>query len=262
MHLNPLITTAVTGLCLAAAGPALATGTLALQGRESVSHIDLLGGHGISTVQFPCIGAEVEQCQVTGSTGSLAPVTSLAIRTIDVVGQGHGEDVSLVFATVFDASWSQTQTFDLVQAGNDTVLSGSGRVEVQMAVSGTTAGLPQPPESLTRWFQSRNLQTLYFSLDSSTSFQMAGGSFGGQKLEISRWSGSDWLSLTNESFPTVFESFDYGGSFQAGDYRLRNLQLTFGNGQNGLNNSWDFTLTLSPAVTPSPPISVAVWAAR
>ena len=261
MRLRPLITLGTAALTLTTSAAALAAGTLTLQGRESVSQITLSAGLGISGVRFPCTDPTVDECQVTGSNGSLDVITDLASPTILVEGSGSGLDTDLVFSTAFVADWSQSQTFSLTQAGNDAVLKGSGQVVVQMTSVGSDSVNP-PVSPTTQGFASVNWQTLYFSLDHAASFQMTGGSLGGQKLEFSRWVNGSWQSLVNESFPTVFDSFDYSGSFQAGDYRLRNLQLSFGNGLSGLNNAWDFTLTLADTVVAVPePGTAVLWLA-
>jgi hypothetical protein len=261
MRLRPFITLGTTALALAAGGSAVAAGNMTLQGRESVSQITLSAGFGISGVGFPCTDEMVDECLVTGNNGSLDVVTDLASPTILLQGTGTGFDTDLVFSTSFDADWAQSQTFSLTQSGADAVLKGSGQVVVNMASIGSN-GINPPVTPAVQGFASVNWQTLYFSLDQATSFQMSGGSVGGQKLEFSRWTGDSWQLLQNESFPTVFESFDYGGSFQAGDYRLRNLQLTFGNSLSGLNNRWDYTLTLADTVAAVPePGTAALWLA-
>ena len=261
MRLSPFITIGTATLALAASGSALGAGNITLQDRESVSHIMLSAGYGISAVGFPCTDDTVDACLVSGNNGSTDVVTGLAAPTFLVQGSGAGFDTDSVYSTSFDADWAQSQTFSLNQAGADAVLKGAGQVVVNMASTGSN-GINPPVTPAIQGFASVNWQTLYFSLDDTTTFHMVGGSVGGQKLEISRWTGDSWQYLLGESFPTVFESFDYGGSFQAGEYRLRNLQLTFGNGQSGLNNSWDFTLTLHDTVAAVPePGTAALWAA-
>lgn len=259
---TPATSAAALALFTAAlVGPASAT-TVELTGRESVSQFNVVAGIGSSTVAFPCVNVEVDQCVVIGSNGSPEPITTLSPRTISLAGSGAGEDTSLFFTTWLQAGWAQTQTYSLTQDGSDAVLAASGSLQAQMSSIGSNS--IDPPQPATQRMESWNWQAFNFTLDDAADFTLVGGSTGGQQLEM--WFTSPAGETSYLQFVignTGSASFANSGTLQAGSYLLRNFRFVMGSVEDTYANSWDYTLTLSDTqVSAVPePGTAALWAA-
>ena len=173
---------------------ALAASTLELVDRESVSQVRAFAGYGISGVAYPCETPETDFCSVTGSTGSLEVVSGVDTPTVSVAGSGTGNDTALMFSTIFDATWAQTQTFAFGSNGADIELRASGSFMGTMQSLGSN-GI-QPPQPAAQRMQSWNWQAFTFTLDQDTAYTLIGGSTGGQQLEM-------WWTPPRASPPTA-----------------------------------------------------------
>jgi hypothetical protein len=237
---------------------ALAASTLELLARESVSQVRAFAGYGISGVAFPCETPETDFCSVTGSTGSLEAVSGVDMPTVSVAGSGTGNDTALLFSTVFDATWAQTQTFAFSSNGADTELRASGSFMGTMQSVGSN-GI-QPPQPAAQRMESWNWQAFTFTLDQATPYTLIGGSTGGQQLQMWWTSPAGVTTYRSDVIGnTGLASFNNSGTLQAGTYLLRNFQFVMASVQDNYANSWDYTLTFRDTVTAVPePTSVAL----
>lgn len=237
---------------------ALAASTLELVDRESVSQVRAFAGYGISGVAFPCETPETDFCSVTGSTGSLEVVSGVDTPTVSVAGTGTGNDTALMFSTIFDATWSQTQTFSFGSNGADTELRASGSFMGTMWSLGSN-GI-QPPQPAAQRMESWNWQAFTFTLDQDTAYTLIGGSTGGQQLEMWWTSPAGVTTYRNDVIGnTGLASYSNSGTLQAGTYLLRNFEFVMASVEDSYANSWDYTLTFRDTVSAVPePTPVAM----
>jgi len=237
---------------------ALAASTLELVDRESVSQVRAFAGYGISGVAYPCETPETDFCSVTGSTGSLEVVSGVDTPTVSVAGSGTGNDTALMFSTIFDATWAQTQTFAFGSNGADIELRASGSFMGTMQSLGSN-GI-QPPQPAAQRMQSWNWQAFTFTLDQDTAYTLIGGSTGGQQLEMWWTSPAGVTTYRNDVIGnTGLASFNNSGTLQAGTYLLRNFEFVMASVEDSYANSWDYTLTFRDTVSPVPePTPVAM----
>ena len=237
---------------------ALAASTLELVDRESVSQVRAFAGYGISGVAYPCETPETDFCSVTGSTGSLEVVSGVDTPTVSVAGSGTGNDTALMFSTIFEATWAQTQTFAFGSNGADIELRASGSFMGTMQSLGSN-GI-QPPQPAAQRMQSWNWQAFTFTLDQDTAYTLIGGSTGGQQLEMWWTSPAGVTTYRNDVIGnTGLASFNNSGTLQAGTYLLRNFEFVMASVEDSYANSWDYTLTFRDTVSPVPePTPVAM----
>jgi hypothetical protein len=238
--------------------PALAASTLELLDRESVSQFRAFAGYGISGVAFPCGSPETDFCSVTGSTGSLEAVSGVDTPTLSVAGSGIGNDTALLFSTIFEATWAQTQTFSFNSNGADTELRASGSFMGTMQSLGSNS--IQPPQPAAQRMESWNWQAFTFTLDQATAYTLTGGSTGGQQLQMWWTSPAGVTTYRSDVIGnTGLASFNNSGTLQAGTYLLRNFQFVMASVENAYANSWDYTLTFRDTVSAVPePASIAL----
>jgi hypothetical protein len=251
-----------SGLALACAvlctPPAWATSTVVLVDRASVSQFKATAGYGISGVAFPCEDGMADFCTVAGSTGSLTPLAGTAQPTLSLAGSGVGNDTALLFSTLFEATWSQTQTFSFERNGADSQLTASGSFMGTMQSLGSN-GI-DPPQIATQRMSSWNWQAFTFTLDQDTAYTLTGSSTGGQQLEM-WWTSPAGVTTYRDDVigNTGLASFANSGTLQAGTYLLRNFQFVMASVESAYANSWDYTLTLRDTVTAVPePTSMAL----
>jgi MYXO-CTERM domain-containing protein len=230
---------------------ALAASTLELLDRASVSQFRAFAGYGISGVAFPCETPETDFCSVTGSTGSLAVVSGVDTPTLSVAGAGIGNDTALVFSTIFEATWAQTQTFSFGSVGDDSELRASGSFMGTMQSLGSN-GI-QPPQPAAQRLESWNWQAFTFTLDQNTPYTLTGGSTGGQQLQMWWTSPAGVTTYRSDVIGnTGLASFNNTGTLQAGTYLLRNFEFVMASVEDSYANSWDYTLTFHDTVTVVP----------
>ena len=237
---------------------ALAASTLELVDRESVSQVRAFAGYGISGVAFPCETPETDFCSVTGSTGSLEVVSGVDTPTVSVAGSGTGNDTALMFSTIFDATWTQTQTFSFGSNGADIELRASGSFMGTMQSLGSNS--IQPPQPAAQRMESWNWQAFTFTLDQNTAYTLTGGSTGGQQLQMWWTSPAGVTTYRSDVIGnTGLASFNNSGTLQAGTYLLRNFEFVMASVEDSYANSWDYTLTFRDTVSPVPePAPVAM----
>lgn len=180
-----------------------------------------------------------------------------------VRGNESGEMASGIYQTTFAASWEQQQDFSFQTLGNDAVLQASGSLAVSMGSSwfNSVGGLGGSPA--TQYDTSTNSQAFEFELDQAVAFTFIGATVDNQRLEMFRWSGTDWITATYAISPGAGASFSNSGQIDAGRYLLRNSPAPVFRAQTAVTgNGWDYTLTLlnTVAAVPEPATMVSMLA--
>jgi hypothetical protein len=236
--MNRSLTLGTAALALATAAPAFAS-TATLTHRESVNHIQLIGGYGPASVTF--------------TDGSLVPVTGSGPAELRLAGSDSGSASFSVYSVNFSAAWDQRQNYSFQTVGSDTVLQASGSLAVQLSSDYFNSAVGQGGSPATESFSSSNWQSFEFELDETTSYSFNGSAVDGHGLQMFTWSGTNWTLSQFYVSPGSGVDFSNSGQIAAGRYLLRNLpNAIFRTGTSVSGNAWDYTLTLHNTVAAVP----------
>jgi hypothetical protein len=234
-------------LAVGIAAPAYAA-TATMIHRTSVSHIELIAGYGPASISF--------------SDGSLAAQGLQAPAQIVLSSGDSGAAKFAAYEVTFNALWDQRQDYSFQTLGSDAVLHASGTLAVSMGSTwyNNVGGLGGSPA--TQYYTSTHWQAFEFVLDEATAFTFT-GSTADQRLEMFRWSGTDWVTAAYVISPGSGESLSNSGQIDAGHYLLRNAPAPVFRAQTAVTgNGWDYTLTLhdTVAAVPEPATVVSMLA--
>jgi len=225
---------------LATAASAQAAPTFELTGRSSSMSMQNLQ----ATFGTALAGLE------SGTLGSSALSPSL----LQISGGGYKYDEDFLYTVDITAEWALWQDYSTVQAGADTVLSGSGALDLTSSSVFCNAGVCGAG---TATYQSTNFQTFVFSLSEATAYQAQGLSSREQSVNIqySADGGQSWATYGGwNSFTTYGGSILIGpqevkpwsqaGTFAAGLYAVSNGPYGYGTPSPYSWFSWDYDITL------------------
>lgn len=233
------LTLSLAAALAAGAAPALA-GTATLDARSSTNAIVLTAGYGPASVSFsdgsPALG--------------LGDPTGVRVEGLDTAGARYA-----AYEVSFNAQWDQVQDYRFGNLGGNAVLQASGSLVVSMGSSwfNHVGGLGGSPA--TQYYEASNWQSFTFTLDSDAAYSFEGMAVEGQRLQMFRWNGVDWVAAASVISPGEGLSFGSSGQILAGQYLLRNAPVDiFRIGAATSGNAWAYTLTLhdTVAVVPEP----------
>lgn len=238
MPRNTLRLSASAGLLLGQfAIAAAATGsTFDLSGRDADLYLSTISG-GVGTASV----------QIVPTPGALA-TNSLSPSFVQLLGGDTASATSGVFTATIDAQWDLRQDYAVAQSVDGVVLQASGAMLVAGGSSGTVDGTPSPgPFSHSQ----HNYQELHFTLSQATFYTAAGGTWGGEYIQIRPEGGGGAIGAWN--WPVTYVAgptpgaWSLSGQLAAGDYVISNRLIP-------LNDSgWDYTVTfLGASIAPVP----------
>jgi PEP-CTERM motif len=217
---------------------AQAQGTVTWENRIAVSSFRALAGAGTAEVEFLQFWP--------GPT----PVVGNTPATLGFGASLSSGDADLNWTLDFSATWAQTQTFSHSSTANQSVLNASGSL-VSTMDSLACNNFTNTCGGATQRVFSTNWQAFRFTLDSTTAYNLAGASTGGQQLELLRDDGSGNWNFVNLPGITGLASYDFNGNLPAGRYELRNFKFVMESAED-YSNSWAYTFTLQDTVTAVP----------
>ncbi|MBN8506667.1 MAG: PEP-CTERM sorting domain-containing protein [Burkholderiales bacterium] len=256
-------------LLVAALTPQAAlAGEATLVGRDWRQHALTWIGMGAAAAGVPCT-ADMDDCLVSGSAGSLVLQSGLSPSRVDLVGGVVASDADVGFSAWIDASWSLQARYSWGQSGADAVLRFA--TEHQSFTEGGVGWTNGPPVINNR-FESTNYQRITFTVDAPTTFSISGSVWGNYNALLMRRMDETGVSfgagvVTSPSddwfraHPGEIWTFSGGGALGPGTYYIENFPLAAPDSR--LGSVWsfgqEFTLSLHDTVATPVPEPASLW---
>jgi hypothetical protein len=239
--------------------PALAASQLALHGSQALISVDAFVGTAIVDARLPCVFEDtVELCDHSGMlTLPDTEATRTTPGTIGIAGSGWAHAEESQWTADMTLTWATGQSFALAAAGNDTVLSASGRHESTLGW-----GVSGPGAFPSRLVTVRHHQRIGFSLDASTPFTMSGLVYGEyMPIQLYRADAAGDYQLIGSWCPYAGEACSASGTLAAGDYAVQVFEWANSDDNAHYSFGWDYSFTFANTVTAVPePGSMALFA--